>query len=133
MSVTRFGISIEQELLEALDQYVKNNRFSNRSQAIRHLINKNMVEHKWQCDNIVAGSITLFYDPHKREILNHIAEIRERFFSETLSSQQIMLSENNTLEIIAIKGMAHKLTEMADQLISIKGIQHGQLTMTRAE
>ncbi|MBN1767840.1 MAG: nickel-responsive transcriptional regulator NikR [Prolixibacteraceae bacterium] len=133
MSVTRFGISIEQELLTTLDDYVKNNRFSNRSQAIRHLINKNMIEHKWQCNNTVAGSITLFYDPHKREILNNIAEIREQYSTEILTSQQIMLSENHTLEIIAVKGIARRLTELSDRLISTKGIQHGKLTMTRAE
>jgi metal-responsive CopG/Arc/MetJ family transcriptional regulator len=30
MSVTRFGISIEQPLLEALDEYVIENHFTNR-------------------------------------------------------------------------------------------------------
>ena len=73
MSVTRFGISIEQPLLEALDEYVIENQFTNRSQAIRQLINKNIVEKKWQCNNTVAGAITLLYDPKKREIMNQIA------------------------------------------------------------
>jgi metal-responsive CopG/Arc/MetJ family transcriptional regulator len=34
MSVSRFGISIEQELLEALDEYVKENKFRTVSQCI---------------------------------------------------------------------------------------------------
>ena len=38
MSVSRFGVSFESELLEALDNYVKENNFPNRSQAIRQLI-----------------------------------------------------------------------------------------------
>ncbi|MDD4425533.1 MAG: ribbon-helix-helix protein, CopG family, partial [Mariniphaga sp.] len=37
MAVTRFGVSLDEELLLALDKYVEENRFSNRSQAIRHL------------------------------------------------------------------------------------------------
>jgi len=49
MAVSRFGVSLEEELLIALDQYVTENNFSNRSQAIRYLIEKNLVEQKWKC------------------------------------------------------------------------------------
>jgi CopG family nickel-responsive transcriptional regulator len=35
-------------------------------------------------------------------------------------------------KIIAVKGKAVTLTELADKLIAIKGIQHGKLTMTKA-
>ena len=52
MSVTRFGVSLDEELLVALDQYVTENSFSNRSQAIRYLVEKNLVEQKWKCGNL---------------------------------------------------------------------------------
>ena len=48
MGVSRFGVSLEEELLTALDQYVTENNFSNRSQAIRYLIEKNLVETKME-------------------------------------------------------------------------------------
>ena len=64
MTVSRIGVSLEKDLLDALDEYVKENHFSNRSQAIRHLVNKNTIEQKWQCNNYVAGSVTLLYNPH---------------------------------------------------------------------
>ena len=38
MPVSRFSVSLEEELLTALDNYVKENQFPNRSQAIRALI-----------------------------------------------------------------------------------------------
>ena len=133
MSVTRFGISIEQPLLEALDEYVKENHFTNRSQAIHQLINKNIVEQKWQCNNQVAGAITLLFDPQKRDILNQIATVLENYHSEVLSSQRFMLETNKWLEIIAVKGTANKLTELSDSLISIKGLFHGKLSMSRAD
>lgn len=38
MALKRFGVSLEDDLLESLDQYVLENGFSNRSQAIRFLI-----------------------------------------------------------------------------------------------
>jgi CopG family transcriptional regulator, nickel-responsive regulator len=133
MSVSRFGISIEQELQKALDEYVKENGFSNRSQAIRQLISKNIVEHKWLCNNYVAGSIILIYDPSKREILNNIATVQAGFSSEIISSQRFVIAENRSLEIVAVKGIAMRLTSLAEQLIAIKGILHGKLAMSRAD
>jgi CopG family nickel-responsive transcriptional regulator len=133
MPVSRFGISIEQDLLEALDEYVKENHFSNRSQAIRQLISRNIVEHKWQCNNVVAGSITLIYDPHKREILNQITTVQEKYYAEIMSTQRFMLEKNKCLEIIAVKGIAKQLTSLSDELITIKGILHGKLSMSRAD
>lgn len=133
MTVSRFGISIEQELLEALDEYVSENQFSNRSQAIRHLINRNLVENKWQCNNEVAGSITLVFDTQKRDILNQLNETYKAHHKEILSTQRFLLDENICLEIVALKGKAKKLTALSDKLISIKGVQHGKLSMTRAD
>jgi len=69
MPVARFGVSLEEELLKSLDAYVQTNGFANRSQAIRHLIEKFTVEQKWHCDNLVAGAITLVYDQGKKDIL----------------------------------------------------------------
>lgn len=131
MTVSRFGISMEQELLDALDEFVVQNNFSNRSQAIRHLVNKNLVEHKWQCNNKVAGTITLFFDPHKRDLLNTLLAVYEEFYAEILSTQRFMLSPERCLEIVAVKGIAKRLTELSDRLISVKGIQHGKLSMSR--
>ncbi len=133
MTVSRFGVSLEKDLLDALDQYVKENHFSNRSQAIRQLISRNIVEQKWQCNNYVAGSVTLVYDPNRREILNQLADILENYHQEILSTQRLILDKSKHMEIVAIKGVASRLTDLADQLISIKGMQHGKLTMSRAD
>lgn len=133
MSVVRFGVSLEQELMDALDNYVSENHFANRSQAIRQLISKNIVEKKWQCDNLVAGSITLFYNHHKRDIVNLLTSIQHDYHHVILSSQHLHLDHDNCLEIIAVKGKASELTELADKLIATKGLQHGKLTMSRAD
>jgi CopG family transcriptional regulator, nickel-responsive regulator len=133
MSVVRFGVSLEGGLLQALDQYVKENKFSNRSQAIRQLISKNLVERKWQCNNIVAGAIILLYDHHRRELLNKLSDSQHDYHDVILSSQHFHLDHHNCLEIIAVKGVASRLTDLADKLIALKGIQHGKLTMSRAK
>lgn len=133
MSVKRFGVSLEESVLNELDKYAEENQFPNRSQAIRHLIEKNIVEKKWQCNNKVAGAIVLVYDHHKREIDTKMNEIQHDYHHLILSSQHIHLSHDTCLETIAVKGKAKELTELSDQLIAIKGVKHGKLVMTRGD
>jgi len=133
MSVVRFSISLEDELLKELDQYVNENRFANRSQGLRHLIEKNIVEKKWHCNNVVAGAIIMIYDHNKKDILSRSNEIQHNYFDVILSSQHYHLNHDVCFEIIAVKGIADKLTELSDKLISIKGIKHGKLIMSKAD
>ena len=133
MTVSRFGVSLDEELLEALDKYVENNAFANRSRAIRHLIEKNLVEEKWKCDNIVAGAVIIVFNHKKKEILKKSSEIQFEHKEFILSSQGFHLNEKNYMEIIAVKGPSRKLTEISDLLISLKGIEHGKLVMSKAE
>ena len=133
MSVSRFGVSLDEELLKALDEYVSQNAFANRSQAIRHLIEKNMVEEKWKCDNVVAGAVVLVFNIEKKDILKKSSEIQFDYSDVVLSTQGFYLNELNFLQIIAVKGASRRLTEISDKLIGIKGIQHGKLVMSKAE
>lgn len=131
MAVTRFGVSLEENLLESLDMYVQANGFANRSQAIRHLIEKYTVEQKWHCDNIVAGAITLVYDHEKKEIRAKSSDIQFGYQDVILSTQHHFLNKINCMEIIAVKGPSIRLTELSDRLIGIRGLQHGKLIMSK--
>lgn len=133
MAVTRFGVSLDSELLEALDSFVQANNFPNRSQAIGYLTERNLVENKWRCNHIVAGAIILIWNFNKHDLKTKIANILNKNSTVILSSQSFYLSEEKTMEIIAVKGTANNLTELSDKLISIKGIEHGKLTMSKAE
>ena len=116
MSLKRFGVSLEDNLLESLDQYVNENGFANRSQAIRFLIEKNVAERKWQCNHIVAGT-----------------SIQQNYKDVILSSSQYYINQNFCLHIVTVMGTAHRLTELSDKLTTIKGIKHGKLVMSRAD
>ncbi|MFW6226567.1 MAG: nickel-responsive transcriptional regulator NikR [Bacteroidota bacterium] len=133
MSVKRFGVSLENIILEELDQFVTNNQFPNRSQAIRHLIEKHIVEQKWKCNNEVAGAIVMVYDHHKRDINNRNNELQHQYHELILSTQHIHLNHDLCLETIAVKGKAAQITELAEKLIALKGVKHGKVVMSRAD
>lgn len=131
MSVVRFSVSLGQDVMQKLDEYVSNNNLPNRSQAIRSLVEQYSVEHKWLCGNEVAGAIVIVYDHHKRNIDQDLNKVQHDFHHLILCSQHIHLSHETCLETIMVKGEASELTTLADRIISIKGIHHGKLVMTR--
>jgi CopG family nickel-responsive transcriptional regulator len=130
MQVKRFGVSLDESILAALDQLVISHHFPNRSQAIRHLIQSNMVEEKWNENAIVAGSIVIVYDHHKRELNNTLMRVQHDYHHLILSTQHVHLAHDLCLETIAVKGDAQQLKILSDKIIATKGIRHGKLVMT---
>jgi CopG family transcriptional regulator, nickel-responsive regulator len=133
MSLARFGVSLDEEILKALDGFVIENNLPNRSQALRHLVERNLVEKKWLCNHVVAGAVVMLYDHHKGDVTTKSNDIQHEYFDVILSSQHFHLDHDNCLEIIAVKGKAQRLTELSDKLIGIKGIIHGKLVMSRTK
>ncbi len=130
MAIKRFGVSLEDNLLEDLDQFVIQNRFPNRSQAIRHLIQKNLIEEKWENDDVVAGAIVIVYDHNLPELHQKVNSLQHEYNCLTLAGQHIHIDNHTTLEVITVKGKARKLTKLADKLTAIKGVKHGELVKT---
>ena len=133
MALARFGVSLDEEILKALDEYVIENSLPNRSRAIGHLVEKNLVEKKWQCNQVVAGAIVILYSHHKGDITTRSNDVQHDYFDVILSSQHFHLNHDICLEIIAVKGVANRLTELSDKMIGMKGIIHGKLVMSRTE
>jgi CopG family nickel-responsive transcriptional regulator len=133
MSLKRFGVSLEDHLLEVLDDYVSKNGYANRSQAIRFLIEKNVAEQKWLCNHVVAGTVIVMFDQEKKDIASKITAIQQRYTDVILSSSQYYISKDSCMHITTVKGSAFRLTELSDRLTTIKGIKHGKLVMSRAD
>ncbi|MFA5305736.1 MAG: nickel-responsive transcriptional regulator NikR [Candidatus Omnitrophota bacterium] len=130
MQIRRFGVSLEDDLLKKLDKLVGVHKFPNRSQAIRFLIRKNLVEEACEKNKEVSGAIILIYDHHRRELVNKSLDIQHDFSHSILSTQHVHLDHNNCLEIIALKGKAKNLKELSDKLIALKGVKHGKLVIS---
>ena len=133
MLVKRFGVSLEEDLLERLDKYVKNQHFPNRSQAIRQLIENSLAEEKWKGNEDVAGAIVLVYDHNKRDLASKTTSLQHEYHCLVLSVQHVHLNEKYCLETIAVKGKADLLIKLANKLIAIKGIKHGKLIIGATE
>jgi CopG family nickel-responsive transcriptional regulator len=130
MQVKRFGVSLEEEVLQELDGLVVKHSFPNRSQAIRYLVKSSIVADKIEENKVVAGAIVIVYDHHRRELNSKLMNVQHDYHDLILSTQHVHLDHDLCLETIAVKGKATKLRGLADRIIGTKGIKHGKLVIT---
>lgn len=124
----RFGVSMEKELLDKFDSFIKNKDYRNRSEAIRDLIRKIFVEEEWDSqDKKVAGAIIIVYDHHRRDLLDNLVSTQHDFQETIISSQHIHLDHHNCMEVIVVKGLISKLFELEAKLKALKGVKHASL------
>lgn len=129
--LVRFGVSISAGLLESFDKVIVKKGYNNRSEAIRDLIRNQLVKMEWENeDEEVAGTITLVYDHHVRGLSNLLLEVQHDYHDLILSTMHLHLDHHNCLEVLAVQGATKEIREIAERLISIKGVKHGQLTIT---
>lgn len=130
MTLIRFGVSLNKDLLKKFDQLIRKRQYSNRSEAIRDLIRESLVKKEWEGNKEVAGAITLVYNHHKRELVGKLMDIQHHYHDSIISTQHIHLDDNNCFEIVAIKGKSKEVEELFWKLKSAQGVKHGGLTLT---
>ncbi len=126
----RFGISLEKPLIDAFDRHIGKQGYENRSEAIRDLIRNELVKKQWTEGGIVAGVIVMTYNHHKRELVSKMLDIQHDFQELVISTQHIHLSHHDCLEIIATKGRASEIEELASRLKSLVGVKHVNLSIS---
>jgi CopG family nickel-responsive transcriptional regulator len=125
--LTRASLSIEQDLMERFDRFVEESGHKNRSEAMRDLIRARLVEEEWGQDQEEAvASVTLVYDHDRRNLAHQIEVHGHEHHEEVLSSMHIHLSAHTCLEIIILRGAPDKIKHVANHLIGMPGVLHGQ-------
>lgn len=131
-NLVRFGVSIDEDLLEKFDALSNERGYSNRSEALRDLIRNSLIKKKVEFDSNtqVLGSLTLVYDHHSNTVLQDMANIQHNHHNLILSVMHLHVNHTDCLEILALSGKTKQVNSLADELISLKGIKHGQLCIT---
>jgi CopG family nickel-responsive transcriptional regulator len=138
----RFGVSIDERLLDKFDALIDEKGYSNRSEAIRDLIRNALVEEEWVRGNQntvgtvslvnqnTVGTVSLVYDHHTRDLSDKLTEHQHSHHNEIISALHVHLDAHHCLEVVVIKGKAKKIKKLAEELIGTKGVKHGKLMMS---
>lgn len=126
----RFSISLEQEILDLLDQDVRSGRFPTRSDAVRAMIRQQATRRQHEARGAVVGQISLVYDHHKRNLVNQILHIQHDTPVKILGAQHFHLDHHHCLESILVLGKAMELDALHRKLQNLRGLKHAVLSIT---
>ncbi len=131
MGTTRFGISLDAELLNKFDALSEEKGYQTRSEAIRDLIRNTLVEEEWNnLSQEMVGTLTLVYDHHQSHLAQKITEIQHDALDVILVTMHVHLDHENCMEVIILRGQGEQIRQTAQRLISTKGVKHGKFNLS---
>lgn len=127
----RFGISLDEGLLEQFDRLCEERKSPNRSEAIRDLIREALIKNDWQQDKgLVAGTLTMLYDHHKSDLAQRLTSLQHDYHDLITATLHVHLDHDNCLEVLVLKGRPKALQKLANSLLTVKGVKNGQLSIS---
>jgi CopG family nickel-responsive transcriptional regulator len=127
--MTRFGISIEAELIGRFDRHIKRRGYRNRSEAVRDLVRDKLLELELDRGGEIVGVITVVYDHHKPRLVERLLDLQHGSTVEIVASQHVHLDHHHCLETIIARGPAAKVEKLQGAIAALKGV--GQCLLSR--
>jgi len=134
VDLERISMTIERDLLASFDEFLDRRQLGNRSEAIRDLIRRRLVEDRIESgDGTAVASLTLVYDHAQRELARQLVQSGHAHHARVLSSLHVHLDDQLCLEVQVLQGSPAELRHYADRLIGLRGVKHGQLVLSSAQ
>jgi len=128
--LSRTGVSLEEELLKEFDNLIAKRGYKNRSEALRDLIREALLSEAVDSNKPVVGTLTLIYDHHLPNVSQKLTEAQHHAHGMIIAATHVHLDEAYCLEVIIMKGRSKEIREMADRMLSMRGVKHGKLVLT---
>ena len=130
--LSRTGVSLDEDLLSEFDRLISRRGYENRSEAIRDLIRRALLEETVDSNKSVVGTLTLVYDHHVPNLSERLTETQHRAGTMILAATHVHLDHNYCLEVIIMKGKSKELQAMADGILALRGVELGKLVLTNS-
>jgi CopG family nickel-responsive transcriptional regulator len=132
--VERIGVSLEKDLLSSFDVLIARRGYPSRSEAIRDLIRQQMsAERLGNPKAHAVAAVFLVYSHHATKLMEMLTDLQHSHLLQTISSMHIHLDEHNCLEVIVLRGQVGEIHKTAENLISLKGVQLGRISLLSPE
>ncbi|MDF2643396.1 MAG: nickel responsive regulator [Pseudomonas sp.] len=130
----RVTITLDEDLLAAVDQRVSTHGYQGRSEAIRDLLRAGLLEPQAsdpQADCV--ATLSYVYDHHTRELSKRLNNTFHAHHDLTLSTLHVHLDHGNCMEVSVLKGPTGQVTELAQHVMAERGVRHGHVQIIPVE
>jgi CopG family nickel-responsive transcriptional regulator len=105
--LTRFGVSVDRNLIKKFDQLMARKGYTNGSEAIRDLFHDSLVQAEWKAGSEeTVGTVTIVYNRHTRELSDGLTQLQHRYSISIISTTHVHLDEPNCLEVLILPSLS---------------------------
>ena len=131
----RITITLDDELLTALDRVISECGYQNRSEAIRDLARAGIAQVQDEGDDSPAavGTLSFVYDHRERELAKRLTGSFHDRHNLSVASMHVHLDHESCLEVAVLRGATRELRDFAQHIVAERGVRHGRLVTVPVE
>lgn len=129
--VTIISVSVPEKLLERVEDSIREQGFTNRSEIIRQALRAFVMESRSlrELEGEIAASITIIYKRGAKK--GQISEIQHSFGDIISTYLHAHIEEDYCLEVIVVKGEADNLRKLVDAFRTSKHIDQIKVSILK--
>ena len=127
----RITITLDDDLMEALDRAIAERGYQNRSEAIRDFTRAGMqqaAESAGPSGECVAALVYV-YDHAQRDLSKRLVDNAHHHHDLSLATMHVHLDQDNCMEVTALRGPGLQVQHFADHVIAERGVRYGRVVM----
>ena len=131
----RITITLDDELVTALDRVIAACGYQNRSEAIRDLARAGIAQVQEEADDSPAAvaALVFVYDHRERELAKRLTGSFHDRHDLSVASMHVHLDHDSCLEVAVLRGAMPDVRDFARHVVAERGVRHGRLVTVPVE
>ena len=131
----RVTVTIDDELMIALDRYMEAGGHQNRSEAVRDLVRAGLLKQPEAEDSArpCVAALVYVYDHETRQLSKKLVHDHHSHADMSIATLHVHMDEASCLEVSLLKGRKAEVEHFASHIIGERGVRYGQLVAVPAQ
>jgi CopG family nickel-responsive transcriptional regulator len=127
----RTTITLDDDLMARLDEFMQERRYANRSEAIRDLVRSGLEQASLSesRDAHCLGAVVYVYDHEARDLSSRLTHAAHDHHDLAIATMHVHLDHDSCMEVTVLRGQVGDVRHFADHVIAERGVRHGKLVL----
>lgn len=131
----RTTITLDDDLMTRLDEFMTERGYANRSEAMRDLVRSGLEQVTLEASPQAhcLGAAIYVYDHESRELSSRLTRAAHQHHDLSLATLHVHLDHDSCMEVTVLRGAVEEVRHFADHVIAERGVRHGRLVLVPVE
>jgi len=131
----RTTITLDDDLMSRLDEFMADRQYANRSEAIRDLVRAGLEQSALDTssDAQCLGAAIYVFDHDARELSSRLTHAAHDHHDLSIATLHVHLDHDSCMEVNVLRGRVGDVRHYADHVIAERGVRHGRLVLVPTE